>query len=163
MKSPHANALLCWLALFCLAMFPGCASIPLDPVPSDGCADAPAPGGRYPDPEYCGQRHLVVGLFPTVGEHHLNDLSTKGMPLTPMRRAIDYTVFPVVISILNLTGFGLPSLYALIYEGFEEYHPSPGACSMSLLGFCKAQKSHPRPESNAQSTLPGENFTAGPQ
>ncbi len=134
------------LALLLLAAIAsGCASIPLDPPPTDGCADAPAPGERMPSPEYCQRRYLIVGFFPSVGEHHLNEISTKSMPLTRMRRFTDLTLVPAIVGFVNVTGLGLPTLYGWMYEPGQSYEQDPGACTYTALGICKAAMSIPRP------------------
>ncbi len=127
------------------ALCTGCASIPMEAAPEEGCNDAPAPGERAPRPEYCEQAHLVIGLFPSVGEFHLNEVSTKGMRLTPMRRWLDYTVVPGIIAYQNIGSLFMPTAYGFYHEPWTDYDQYPGACEGVLFGFCKAALSVPRP------------------
>ena len=108
----------------------GCVAIPLEGkgTPTGAC-------GRKGEP--C-RRELVVGLFPTIGEAHLNDLATNGKPLTPGLYVADYTLRPLFIMAVNVISLGVPTLSSWLLEPYEDYDSDAGHCSMALLGYCKS-------------------------
>jgi hypothetical protein len=115
----------------------GCGAIPLEARPSGSCRV----WGRGP-PSASGpcQRHLVIGLFPAIGEAHLNDLATNGKPLTGWLRTADYSLRPLFIVGVNALSLGFPTLTSWLLEPYDDWDPAPGSCSMALLGYCKAAK-----------------------
>jgi hypothetical protein len=120
--------------LFSLALA-GCIAIPLEgkSTPTGAC-------GRQGEP--C-QRELVMGLFPAIGEAHLNDVATNGKPLTPGLYAADYTLRPLFIMAVNVISLGFPTLTSWLLEPYEDYDSDAGHCSMALLGYCKSAKLQP--------------------
>lgn len=119
----------------------GCAAIPLEATPSGSCRAWGAAG--QPNSGPC-QRRLVIGLFPAIGEAHLNDLATNGKPLTGGLRAADYSLRPLFIIAVNALSLGFPTVTSWLLEPYEDYDPAPGRCGMALLGYCKAAKLLPR-------------------
>jgi len=115
------------LAALCAALLTsGCLAVPL---------------GRRPAEK--SRRHLVVGLFPAIGEAHLNHRATNGEALSLGLRVADYTLRPLYIAAVNFVTLGFPTLTAWLLEPYEAWSPSVGPCRNALLGFCKAAKRRP--------------------
>jgi hypothetical protein len=114
----------------------GVTAVALAALAAQACVAVPL--GRQPaDPS---QRHLVVGLFPAIGEAHLNDKASNGAPLTPGLRAADYTLRPLYIAALNLLSLGFPTLASWLLEPYEDWSPRVGRCDLALLGYCKSAR-----------------------
>jgi hypothetical protein len=113
-------------AAVCTLLALGCASIPL----------GEEPGKR-------ARRQIVVGLFPGIGEAHLNDRASNGDPLTPGLRAADYTLRPLYVAAVNVLSLGFPTVASWLLEPYEDWSPQTGPCGHALLGFCKSAKKLP--------------------
>src|SRR5262245_17066251 len=96
----------------------GCVAIPLESAPSRKCENNSVP---------C-QKHLVVGLFPGVGEAHLNHRATNGKPLSTGLRLLDYSLWPVSTVAVNFITLGFPTVIGFLLEPYEEFDSLPGAC-----------------------------------
>jgi hypothetical protein len=114
----------------------GCVAIPLESTPSRKCGGSDVP---------C-QKRLVLGLFPGIGEAHLNDRATNGKPLSVGLRLADYSLRPLFIAAVNIISLGFPTLTGWLLEPYEEFDSRGGACEMALLGYCKAGKLIPLPQ-----------------
>src|SRR5262245_14942642 len=108
----------------------GCVAIPLESAPSRRCDNNSVP---------C-QKQLVVGLFPGIGEAHLNNRATNGKPLSVGLRLADYSLMPLFLAAVNFISFGFPTVTGWLLEPYEEFDTRDGACENALLGYCKAGK-----------------------
>jgi hypothetical protein len=81
-----------------------------------------------------------VGLFPGIGEAHLNGLAGNRDTLTTGLWIADYSLRPLFITLVNALELGLPTLADWLLEPYSGYDPAPGTCEMSLLGYCKSAR-----------------------
>ena len=124
------------LILVSLAAALGCVAIPLEGKPTRYC-------GRGGTP--C-QTRLVLGLFPAIGEAHMNDLATNGKPITLGLWLADYTLRPLYIAGINALSLGVPTATSWLLEPYENWDTDFGRCGMALLGYCKSAKLMPPDE-----------------
>ncbi len=108
-----------------------CSACVAIPVASDS---------RYCAGGTCHEPRLVVGLFPTVGEAHLNRRATNRKPLTMTLRIFDYTLRPLAISAINLISLGIPTGLSLVLEPYEGWDDEQGPCRGAVIGYCKASR-----------------------
>ncbi len=87
------------------------------------------------DPRCHGNRkHLVIGLFPYLGEERLHVRPPWHQSL------IMGSGFLLAVTGLNAGSFGIPTVLSWLAEPFQSWYTRGHLCAVALIGYCRAYK-----------------------
>jgi hypothetical protein len=125
---------------------------------STGCVSIPVQIKPTCKQNTCSRKHLVVGLFPGVGEVHKLGMNIDGEPATKNHRRAETVYLPIMFSAYNVLALGLPTVFSWVSEPVQPWEtgrkdpidPETGrrnwiGCIPSLVGFCKTRRTWEMP------------------